>query len=81
MFYEVWGWFLRLNSKRGSNGFGVNPIQYSEICSFFELMQYTPSAWELELIERLDSVVLEVYAEQQEKKQREQEAKSKAKKK
>jgi len=43
-------------------------------------MQYTPSAWELELIERLDSAVLEVYAEQQEKKQREQEAKSKAKK-
>lgn len=81
MFYEVWGWFLRLNSKRGSNGFGANPIPYSEILAFFDLLQYCPSAWELELIERLDGIVLEVYSEQQEKKQREQEAKSKAKKK
>lgn len=80
MLYECWGWFLKLNSKRGSNGFGVNPLSYSEILSFFELIEYRPSAWELELIERLDQVVMEVYSEQQEKKQREQEQKSKAKK-
>jgi len=79
MFYEVWGWFLTLNKKRGSNGFGINPISYTEIKSFFDLQQYCPQQWEIKLIEEWDDIALEVYSEQQEKNRKQQEQKSKLK--
>jgi hypothetical protein len=77
MFYEVWGWFLRLHNKRSSNGFGVNPLQYSEIESFFRLQSYMPQAWEIEIINILDGVALDAYSEQQEKAERAKQAKQK----
>jgi len=70
LFHECWYWFLRLNSKRTSNGFGYNPLPYSEIHSFFELNNYNPQYWELLLIEKFDEVALEFYAKQQEQRQK-----------
>lgn len=63
MFVECWQWFLRLNNKRTSNGFGVNPISYQEIQAFFGLLEYIPHDWELYLLEQFDVIMLNSYVE------------------
>lgn len=77
LFYDAWQFFLKLHSKRGSNGFGVNPLSYSEVKAFFDLHQIHPAHYELELIEQFDNVALEVFAKSQEKQKKQQETKRK----
>jgi hypothetical protein len=72
MFYEVWGWFLKLHSKRTSNGFSANPLSYSEIKAFFALIQYQPQHWELLLIEKFDEITMQVYEEIRKKEEKKQ---------
>lgn len=71
IFYEPWSFFLRLHSKRSSSGFGPNSLSFTEIKSFFDLIDYKPDAWELDMIERFDDVAMKVISEQQAKKQKE----------
>jgi hypothetical protein len=52
-----------LNSARTSNGFGVNPLSYSEIKAYYDLQQQVPEPWEADLIRYMDNVTLSVYAE------------------
>lgn len=73
--FQVWNYFIALNSKRTSNGFGLNPISYTEIRSYFELHEIVPLPFELEAIDRLDRVALDAFGKQQE-----QESKKKNKK-
>ena len=75
--YFVWKYFINLHNKRTSNGFGMNPISYSEIYSYFQLMQYQPEEWEIECILKLDSVALEHFSKEQEKEQKRNKSKSK----
>lgn len=63
----VWEYFLRLNKRRTSNGFGVNPITFNEIDSFFRVNQIEYNESEVFILELLDDVVLEHFAKQQEK--------------
>lgn len=70
MFYEVWGWFLKLHSRRTSSGFGVNPISYSEIEAFFRLQDYFPHSWEVDIIHLFDDVALQYYADESKKEQK-----------
>lgn len=79
MFSEVWSWFLRLNNRRQSSGFGYNPLSYSEIEAFFNLLEYNPQQWELEILEVLDSVAMKHFEKETEKQQKAQEQKSKVK--
>jgi len=65
-----------LHNKRTSSGFGINPIAFTEIQAFFNLMQYFPEEWEVEMIERFDNIAIEVFAESSKS-----ESKNKAKKK
>lgn len=58
LFIDVWGWFLELHSTRGSNGFGLNPISYSEIKAWSELTGRNPSPEDVRLIKMLDTVAL-----------------------
>lgn len=67
---EVWKFFTDLNNARASNGFGINPISYSEMYSYFKLLEIQPQEWEIEIIKRLDRVALEAYAEQAKKEQK-----------
>ncbi len=69
MYYQ-WSYFIALHNKRGSNGFGVNPISYQEMLAYFTLIDYMPEQWEIDLISKLDSVFLEVHHKQQEKEQK-----------
>lgn len=77
LFYDAWQFFLKLHSKRSSNGFGVNPLSYTEIKAFFDLHQIYPAQYELELIEQFDNVAMEIYAKNQEKQRKQQELKRK----
>lgn len=63
--FHVWKMFIELNNARGSNGFGVNPISYTEIYSYCKLHAIDIDEWELDLIKEFDKTVLEIYAEQQ----------------
>lgn len=64
----VWYWFIDLHNSRTSSGFASNPIQYSEIKSYFDLKDIVPMEWEVQLIKQLDLVALQIQAEEAEKK-------------
>jgi len=63
----VWRYFIDLNNSRSSNGFGLNPISYSEMLAYFELIDYKPQEWEIQAIKRLDHIALEQFRKEQEK--------------
>jgi hypothetical protein len=67
IFEQLWLDFIRLDSKRTSNGFGANPLLDSEIESWCRLNKVSLSVFELELIEKLDRKKLEFTAKQSEK--------------
>lgn len=58
LYAEVWHSFLRLNSKRTSNGFGANPISYLEIDAFCRLTNTYFTSEEIQVLEMLDGLVL-----------------------
>lgn len=62
----VWATFVDLHNSR-SVGFSANPIAYSEILAYYTLHQIVPDLWEVQTIKRLDNVVLEIAAIEQEK--------------
>ena len=64
--FQVWKWFIDLHNARGSNGFGVNPIPYSEIKAYFDLIDVQPEDWEVTLIKLFDNEALSVYAKEAE---------------
>jgi len=51
-----------MHNRRTSNGFGANPINYTEIDSYFNLQRYRPELWEIQAINKLDDIVLDCYA-------------------
>lgn len=63
---SVWKWFIDLHNARGSNGFGINPITYTEIKSYFDLIDLQPEEWEVTLIKLLDNEALAAYAKEAE---------------
>lgn len=63
---QVWKWFIDLHNARGSNGFGVNPIPYTEIKAYFDLMEIQPEDWEVNLIKLFDNEALQAYAKEAE---------------
>lgn len=65
VFKYLWQDFLMLNSARTSNGFGVNPLQYSEMLAYFTLQGIQVQPWEVEVLRVLDNAVLQVYADKQ----------------
>lgn len=72
---QVWYWFVSLNNARSSNGFGVNPIQYSEMKAYFDLINVEPEEWEVNTIKQLDIVAMQIFADQQKREQEKQKTK------
>lgn len=58
LFFDVWAWFIELHNARGSNGFGMNPISYSEIKAWSELTDNHPTSEDVRLIKMLDRIAL-----------------------
>ncbi len=52
----LWDIFLRLSNRRGSNGFGLDPIGWCDIDAFARLTRVRLSPWEIGLIEMLDNL-------------------------
>ena len=61
---HCWSWFGELSRTRSSNGFGQNPISYSEIDSWSRLTNIELTPLEVSAIMRLDSAYLTIQAEQ-----------------
>ena len=72
---QVWSNFIDLHNTRTAGMSSANPIQYTEILAYYTLNKEEPETWEVKAIKRLDGIVLQHYAELQEK----QQAKAKAK--
>ena len=65
-FTYIWQDFIQLNNKRTSNGFGVNPITWIELKSYYDLIQYVPNQIELDILGKLDQIAMKAYAKQAE---------------
>lgn len=52
----LWGWFQELSATRGSNGFGPNPITYTEIGAWSRLTGRLIRPTEVRLIMTLDGL-------------------------
>jgi hypothetical protein len=63
---QVWRWFIDLNNARSSNGYGVNPISYSDIKSYMDLISIEMHEWELHLLKRIDNEAILSYAKEAE---------------
>jgi hypothetical protein len=50
--------FRRLSARRGSSGFGVNPIRHADIEALCRLTRMRLDPWEVEAIEDLDGLFL-----------------------
>ena len=53
-----------MHNRRTSNGFGANPISYTEINSYFNLHQINVLSWEIQAINKMDDIVLEQYSKE-----------------
>lgn len=73
---NCWRWFIDLNNTR-SAGMGFSTITYSEIHAYFTLLQIDVEPWEIEVIKAFDRVAFKVASEQQAKREREKNKKSK----
>lgn len=61
---DVWKWFLALNSSRGS-GLSVSPISYTDMKSYFDLIDIRPTEDEISLVKLLDNILLDIYSKKQ----------------
>lgn len=52
----LWKIFIRLSSRRGSSGFGINPISWPEIDAFVRFSKFHLSPWEIEMLELIDNL-------------------------
>ena len=73
---QIWSNFIDLHNTRTVGMSSANPIQYSEILAYYTLNKEDPEVWETRAIKKLDSIVLNYYAELAQKEQ----AKNKTKK-
>jgi hypothetical protein len=55
----LWELFCEINHFR-SSGFSVGTIDFSQAISYFSLINFRPSAWEISILKQLDSIFLKV---------------------
>lgn len=49
---------------------GVNPVLFTEMQAFFNLMDIKPLPWEIQVLSAFDNTVLSIYQKQQEAEQK-----------
>jgi len=54
----LWEWFCQLSNSRSYAEFGALPISYNEIKAWAELTRSEPTAWEVEVIKKIDGVFI-----------------------
>lgn len=56
--YDLWHWFLDLNSARGAGMSGPLPITYLDLHAYSQLHGIRFADWEMQAIKQLDAVAL-----------------------
>lgn len=56
---DLWTWWRELHAARTSNGFGPNPISFTEIAMWAELTWRNPYPWEVQALKALDLLYIE----------------------
>lgn len=64
---HIWNHFVRLSGARTGNGFGANPISFSEMDAYSRLCGWAFDPWEIDAIRLLDDAYLSISAEQSSK--------------
>lgn len=55
---HLWEWFQELNGARTGNGFGPNPLPFTEISAWSALTGRSPRPWEVQAIRLLDAAYI-----------------------
>jgi len=61
--WELWSWFRALQAARASDMGSPEPMSFSEIKDFCQLMRLKPSPWEVAALCQLDRLALGATAE------------------
>ena len=77
VFQECWRWFIDLYNTRSVGMTAANPISYTEMQAYFDLMQIEPEPWEVSMIKQFDGIARNI--EHKQMKQQQQENKNKKK--
>lgn len=67
--YGAWKAFVELHDARGSNGFGINPISYTDILAYCTLTQNQLDPWEVDLVRAFDREAMKAHHEQMKREQ------------
>lgn len=76
---DIWSWFLDLHNNRGTNGFSENPISFSDMYAYFQLISVTPNPWEVVVLKKLDNIALKFMSKEAEKRNNSQKTKKPSK--
>ena len=55
---HVWRWWLAMHAKRRSNGMGIGALTWSDVGAYFDLIRTKPLPWEVDAIDRIDTLYL-----------------------
>jgi hypothetical protein len=61
----LWRIYLRIRRRKGSGGFGAQPLEWSDLGAFLRLTAMSLAPWEIELLEDLDDLFLVDYTNRQ----------------
>lgn len=67
IFMNIYRDFQELDAARTSNGFGVNPITFTEILSFYALNRIEVEPWEVNVLRYFDSLIVNLHSEKAQK--------------
>ena len=62
----MWAWFRELDRARHSNGYGLNPLSYSDIDAWSRLRRISLLAWHLDALILMDGERLKLLYEKTE---------------
>lgn len=57
-FFHIWLAFQALSTTRSNNGFGPDPITYSEIAAYMQCMEDELSSEDIEILKQVDLIYL-----------------------
>jgi len=55
---DIFQIYYELHAARSNNGFGANPISYSELEAYSRLTRRALGPWEVKMLRRIDSIFL-----------------------
>jgi hypothetical protein len=61
----LFGIFQELNASRSHNGFGYNPLTYTEVYAYQAMTGHVLNAWQVKMLMRIDQIFLAASAKAQ----------------